>query len=214
MLIPTTAGAAMASNRIVRVRNNGEELRVLGIDPSLSSTGYAYRYASELYTGRIDTGKLRGPQRLVYVREQIAQVLDAAQPQLIVYEDYAFGAKQGAHQLGELGGVVKTMLWERGIDVLLVSPTCLKKTFTGRGNADRGQKEKPEMRAAIHNILGYDLAQNDEADAFALMSLGEVRYGNGRHSEGVKKQLRLEALEECQVVRGKGKVLQLIANKS
>lgn len=187
---------------------------VLGLDPSLNSTGFAYRVSiapdgeRKLYTGCIAPGTLRGPNRLAYVRNRLMQVLDAAQPALAVYEDYAMGARgNNAYHMGEMGGVLKTLLWERGIDVLLVSPSALKKILVGRGNADSGRngKHKPEMRAAILSKLGYALDQNDEADAFGLMVLGELRMGSEHAalSPGQVKALRLDALSEYTLIKGK-----------
>ena len=200
--------------RIARLSQHApdSEARVLGLDPSLSSTGFAYRYNGELYTGRIDPKKLVGPQRLRFIRDRIAEVLDVAQPAYIGYEDYAMGARgNNAFHLGELGGVLRLLIWERGIDVLLVSPTGLKKAVVGKGNADRGKKDKPEMRAAIHTKFGYDLSQNDEADAFALMALTEIRFGIGPLPVEIRKQLRLDTVADFKVVRGKGADLRLIA---
>ncbi len=201
--------------RIARIaqHNPDSTARVLGIDPSLSSTGYSYRHDGQLFTGRIDPKKLQGPYRLAYMRNRLAEILDFVQPQYVSYEGYAHAAAQGAHQLGELGGVLKTLIWERGIDVLLVSPTGLKKAITGRGNADQGPKNrhKPEMRAAITEKFGYTLEQNDEADAFGLMALGEIRFGVGPLPVGVRKQLNLGSIADFQVVKGKGADLKLIA---
>jgi Holliday junction resolvasome RuvABC endonuclease subunit len=39
--------------------------------------------------------------------------------------------------LGELSGILKWKLWERGINVEIVPPTTLKKWATGKGNADK-----------------------------------------------------------------------------
>jgi Holliday junction resolvasome RuvABC endonuclease subunit len=204
----------MTSKRIARLCQPSPDSphRICGIDPSLNSTGYAYRHSGELYTGRVDPGKLTGLPRLFYVRNQIEKVLDAALPTIVVYEDYAMGAKgNNAFHMGELGGLLKLMTWERGIDLMLVSPTGLKKAIVGKGTADRGQKGKPEMRAALHEKFGYLLEQNDEADAFGLMLLGEIRFGCGGLPVGIRKQLRIDTLAECPVIKGKQQGLKLIA---
>lgn len=203
------------TKRIARLCQHNPDSQdcVLGIDPSLGATGFSYRMNGHLYTGKLDPKTLKGPYRLVYLRNRMAEVLDVAQPKYVCYEDYAMDSKQGAHQLGELGGVLKTLIWERGIDVLLVSPTGLKKAIVGNGHADRGptKKHKPEMRAAIAEKFGYNLAQNDEADAFGLMVLGEIRFGVGPLPVGVRKQLRLDSLADFKIVKGKGADLRLVA---
>ncbi len=199
-------------NRLAQPKPDSDD-RVLGIDPSLSSLGYAYRHEGVLFTGRLDPKKLTGPNRLSFMRARLTELLDFVQPRYICYEDYAHGAAQGAHQLGELGGVLRLLIWERGIDVFYVSPTGLKKAVVGKGNADRGShmRHKPEMRAAILSKFGYDLDQNDEADAFALMVLGEIRFGVGPLPLSVRAQLRLESVADFKVVKGKGADLKLIA---
>lgn len=202
------------TRRIARIspHNPDSSHRVLGIDPSLSSTGFSYRFDGELYTGRIESKKLTGPARLKYIRDRMAEVLDVAQPSYIGYEDYAMSMRaHNAFHLGELGGVLRLLIWERGIDVLLVSPAGLKKAVVGKGNADKGKKDKPEMREAIASKFGYDLRQNDEADAFALMALAEIRFGVGPLPVGVRKQLRLDSVADFKIVRGKGADLRLIA---
>ncbi len=200
-------------NRLAQY-NPDSEHTVVGIDPSLSSCGYSYRLDGELRTGRFDPKALKGMHRLAFMQARMAELLDHAQPRYVCYEDYAMNAKgNNAFHLGELGGIFKLMIWERGIDVLLISPSGLKKAVAGNGNADRGKgkEHKPEMRAAILDKFGYDLDQNDEADAFALMALGEVRFGVGPMPVGIRKQLRLDTVADYRIVKGKGADLKLIA---
>lgn len=203
--------------RVARTKpGRKDEVRVLGIDPSLSSTGFAYEVDGQLYTGRIDPGKLRDGARLAYMRKALSEVLDHARPTIAAYEHYSFGSRgnsSNAYSTGELGGILKTLLWERGVDVMLVAPKSLKKTITGNGNADqgKGKEHKPEMRAALKEKFGYDIEQNDEADAFALMLVGKIRFIGGL-PEGIRKQLRLEALRECPIIKGR-QALKLIANE-
>ncbi len=210
--------------RIVRpVRR--ETINVLGVDPSLTSTGYAYRNSTgEVVTGTIDPGKLSGPWRLFYVRMQMAKIIGLAAPTIVVYEDYAMGKAKGASNtifhIGELGGVLKTLFWENGIDVMLVAPTALKKAITGRGDADSAKRVgkkmqpfKPEMRAALLNTFKLDLSQNDEADAAGLMLMGEMRFGFNTIAESLQKRLKLDTLEECSIIQGRGNGLKSIAKK-
>lgn len=197
-----------------RTRSTQPVRCILGIDPSLSSTGYAYRHDSQPYTGRIDSGKLKAAHRIVYVRNQLSRVLDVARPTTVVYEDYAMGARgNNMFHIGELGGVLKTLFWERGIDVMLVSPTALKKIIAGRGDADRGKagRLKPMMRKALLDKFGFDIDQNDEADALALMLTGELRYHMPTIDPLVRRSLRLEGLGDCSIVSGQ---LQSISKRA
>lgn len=55
----------------------------------------------------------------------------------IVIEDYAMGAKGRVFHLGENCGLLKHMLWKRGLPFTTVAPALLKKHATGKGNADK-----------------------------------------------------------------------------
>lgn len=174
------------------VSKSVEYRRVVGIDPSLTSTGFAYRLGEEIRTGRIDTGKLRGSHRLYYIRERAREVIEVAQPHTVVLEDYAYsrGPKSGkVFNIGEGGGVLKLLFWEMGVDVMIVSSTALKRAITGKGRLSKGAAGKREMSDAIRELLGYDIDQNDEADAFGLMAYGEA-YLNQRGPASLIQRVR------------------------
>lgn len=193
--------------------------RVLGIDPSLTSTGWAYREGEVILTGRIQSDDLRGPWRLHYAVSRLEEIVRKARPDLVVYEDYAYNrgkgnqAMRGTFDMAELGGVFKRMLWFGGFDVVMVPPTSLKLFITGKGGV-RGQtaKEKKAMvMSHLRTDFGVTVHQHDEADAAGLMLLGEYRAGSNLvHFQSLKSN-RLAAARECTVVGGK---LQTIAKPS
>jgi hypothetical protein len=66
-------------------------------------------------------------------------------------EDYAYRAPQGAHQLGEAGGMlVATMFDGNGISVRKHDPSTVKRFATGRGDAG------PDDVRLYANRLGHD----------------------------------------------------------
>ncbi len=206
-------------SRIVRAVKPVHKV-VMGIDASLTSTGYAYREGDYVITGTITT-KLYGPARLAYIEAAIMEQIALCTPDLIVYEDYAIsrGKAGKVFSIGELGGILKTLFWKRGIDVMIASPTALKKAITGRGDADKAKvtivdgekvktkdKTKPEMRAALANTFQLDLSQNDEADACGLMLMGEMRFGSNTVVKSLQNKLRLDTLKECSIIHGRTNV--------
>jgi len=197
-------------------RSKREPLRILGVDPSLTSTGYAYRdLEGKVKTGRIVPGDLQGPWRLSYIRKRMEAILLACEPKLIVYEGYAmgFGSKRNpgrVFDIGELGGVLKLLFWERGIDVVLVSPSTLKMTVAGKGTLSKGIKGKRELQAAIKRRFDLDVSQSDEADAAGLMIVGELLTGSPTIPQNVRQSLRLAGLAKCETTKGR---LQSIAKK-
>lgn len=177
--------------------------RVVGIDASLTSTGYSYTDANgEVHTGRFIPKKMFGMERLEYIRDAFQGLMSHSclyqkgYPTLIAYEGYAMGRNTGggrSFSMGELGGVLKLFAYSRGIDVLLVPPPSLKLFMTGKGNSD-----KEAVMRSVASVYGYNITQDDEADAFALMKMGEV-YATGRVRRGHIKR----ALDGCSLERGK-----------
>jgi len=206
-------------SRILR-RVARKQINILGVDPSLRSTGYAYRTADgQLVTGTIDPGELTGPFRLFYIRKQMQEIIAGTTFELVIYEDYAMGMHgnvRSQFEQAELGGILKTLFWENKINVMLVAPKALKKAITGRGDADSSKrvgkdKTKPEMRAALLQTFKIALSQNDEADACGLMLIGELQTGCSNVAPEEQRKLKLDSLSACVTIRGRGNKLQLIA---
>lgn len=140
-------------------------MRVAGLDLSLAATGVAD--GSGTLTLR---PKVTGPARLAKLRDEVLYLCQAAQ--VVAIEGYAFGRPNQATAIGELGGVVKTALYEAGIPYVLIPPGTLKKFATGRGNAT-----KPDMRMALYKRAGLDVADDNQVDAWWLRAAALDYYG-------------------------------------
>ena len=114
-------------------------------------------------------------------------------------EGYAFAQASQAHQLGELGGVLRTMLYELGIRVLEVGPGQLKKFASGKGNT-----KKEQMALAIYKRWDREFATNDEADAFVLVQIGRGVYlpGVSVYCDEGKSKLTVYQQEVIDALRG------------
>jgi len=143
-------------------------MNVVGIDPSLTSTGVAH--ADGQFTIKWP-GK--GVDRLddVYRRVISGAIWPDEAPDLVVIEGYAHGRGHQAHQMGELGGVIRLAMRHAGVTFLDVAPPSLKKYATGKGNAG---KELVLVEAVKR--LGYDGSSTDEADAMWLRQIGLALY--------------------------------------
>jgi crossover junction endodeoxyribonuclease RuvC len=170
---------------------------VLGIDPSLTSLGFAYYTKEGLpIVGTVKPKKVKGLARLLYLRTQVQAVLDVAKPQLIAYEGYAMGRFAGrAFDLGELGGVLKLFFFERKIPLLLVPPSSLKLFATGIGNAD-----KQRVMAVMSKHRGRAFSSDDEADAYALLQVG-IAFRDGRQRPRDPRHFKCTALRGCELVQ-------------
>lgn len=144
-------------------------MHVVGIDASLTSTGIAILQGDEINTAAIKTD-LKGPARLSYLRDCIQQIV--ANADLVVLENYAYSRPNQAHQIGELGGVLRVMLYESGVKWIEVAPAAVKKFATGKGNA-----VKEAVAVGVYRHWGKEFKTNDETDAAVLAYIGQAYLG-------------------------------------
>lgn len=171
-------------------------MSVIGIDPSLLRTGYAMEGGE---VGTISPPKgVRGPGRLMYIRDAILSLLDEGVT-FVAYEGYAMGRFAGrAFDLGELGGVLKVVFWERKLPFLIVPPSSLKLFATGKGNAD-----KSRVCEAMSRHRGGAFRYDDEADAYALLQMGLLHLDPRRGARDRRHYTRT-ALNGCVLVSAAG----------
>jgi crossover junction endodeoxyribonuclease RuvC len=154
-----------------RVATSGYEIMV-GIDQSL--TGTAVCCLDE--TGRIVSANYikpkHGPsepiERLIEIESRIMDALPC-HPTLMFMEGYAYGKTKQAHQMGELGGVLKVAFLRARIPCYQVAPNTLKKFITGSGAGD-----KTPMIAAIAKKYGHVFDKDDQYDAFGLSEMARM----------------------------------------
>ena len=142
----------------------------VALDLSLTCIGWA-RTVSLSGSGR-EVGTIKPKGTGVWrLQDALTRVLNVVRgSQLVLLEGYAYGREQKAHQLGELGGVVRLGLHQSGIEWIEVPPSCVKKLATGNGNA----KKNLVLVEAVRR-LGYEGSSHDEADALWLLE-GALHY--------------------------------------
>lgn len=160
----------------------------VGLDLSLTSTGAAFAWRKGpdvIWDIRVHKPpKLcRGADRLRWLRDIVMAdiavhmgVLVTDIPMnhqtLVVVEGYAAQAKYQAHQIGELGGVIRLALLEADVPFMAVAPTVLKKFVTGKGNAP-----KSVVLKYLLSYFGIDVDNDDAGDALGLALLGAYLVG-------------------------------------
>lgn len=170
-----------------------------GIDPSLSATAVVLIDESGvLKHSRVITTKLTGPARLQVIRDEAKRELydlysASSYTQCLVQvciEHYAMGAKFGRELAGELGGVLRVMMFENEIDYDEVPPLRLKQFATGKASA-----EKDHILLAVFKKWGIEFKTNDEADAFILAQMARVLWTVKSIGETGYDRLKLMAYE-------------------
>lgn len=146
-------------------------LNPVGLDLSLTSTGFSCGELIE--TISVST---KGPERLATIRDRIIELLNSIENPCVCVEGYSFASRNSqAHSIGELGGVIRVALWERGIPYVEIPPTTRAKFATGKGNA-----AKTEVMSAISartGIVWSGKGADDKCDAWILEQMGKTRLG-------------------------------------
>ena len=182
-------------------QENGQvPVKIVGVDASLNSTGIAATIHGELdnviATRSVNSNK-KGTDRLIEIREEVYKSVLGAD--LVLIESYAFARPNQAHQIGELGGVLRVMFREKDLKFLEVAPTQLKKFATGKHNAS-----KEEIAVAAYKKWGIECRTNDETDAAVLVYIGLACMGNTDKLTAYQKEV-IDALHGKSEVKKKRK---------
>jgi Holliday junction resolvasome RuvABC endonuclease subunit len=144
--------------------------RVLGLDTSLTSTGWALVDGCAQHT----TGLIKPPDppepmgnRLAYIRNRARQLVELAD---FVVIERPFVAKNGMAP-AMVFGVVLAELSDHLMPVVEVPPTSLKLYAAGRGANAPGQAKTAVFGSAVRR-LGYAGNDHNESDALWLAHLG------------------------------------------
>jgi crossover junction endodeoxyribonuclease RuvC len=150
---------------------------LIALDLSLRAPGW-FRYCQEGENASTQTGVFsptgRGMDRIDSIAGLVKSLIPATATDVtVLIEGYAFGASSShVREIAELGGVIRYMLWYRHIRVIEVAPSALKKFVTGKGNA-----EKNVILREVFRRWGFEAADDNEADAFALGKIGMCLLG-------------------------------------
>jgi len=146
-------------------------MRVLGIDPSVRSTGYGViEYSGSTYTV-LDCGAIKPPQRLLFhdkinlIRKRLEEIIQAFQPDEVAIENPFYARNiRTAITLGQVRGAVLVAVADGGCPLHEYSPLEIKKAVTGYGQADKEQVKT--MIQILLPVPGGDLGL-DASDALA-----------------------------------------------
>lgn len=148
-------------------------MRILGLDTSTTSTGYAVLDNEKL----ISYGTIKSPtkadllDRVIYIEENIKQIIKAKEITFIVIEDLA--VTRSASTTKALAGLLYHLLIEfRKKELLVVQarPSEWRKKCKIKGKCRKELKENAIKY--IKNKYGVD-ANDDEADSICIAEYGK-----------------------------------------
>lgn len=163
-----------------------------GFDLSLTASGVVILNTDGEIKERhvISFPKLRAEERLNAIQQEIRSVISMYKLKLVCIEGYATGAVGKTYHIGELGGVIRLLLYRLKIPYKDPKPTQVKKFATGKGGGEGGSKDQVTMHCFKN--WNFEAKDNNEADAFVLAQICRGLCGHGKwnaHQKEVIEQI-------------------------
>jgi crossover junction endodeoxyribonuclease RuvC len=144
---------------------------IIGIDPSLRSTGYGVILVEGRDTRALAYGVMKNPDKivpsrcLVAIHQQITDLLQQYKPDAAAVEGIIYLQNyKTAITLGSARGAALLALAEAGLPIYEYAPRRVKAAATGRGAA-----QKAQVGFMMRALLGLtENPPHDAADALAL----------------------------------------------
>jgi crossover junction endodeoxyribonuclease RuvC len=152
-------------------------MKIIGIDPGYGRVGFGliekttnYEYISSGIISTKQTENLY--DRLNEIEQDLDHILTIHKPEFAVVEKLFFSKNTTtAMQVSEARGVICNLLNKKGIQIQEVSPSQIKSTLTGNGNATKPQVEKMvKIHLKSPNLEAIDDAMDALAAAICFRS--------------------------------------------
>lgn len=155
-------------------------MRILGIDPSLSSTGWAIVEDGKVVDyGTIKTKVKDGAleERIVYIADKIWHICSRRVYEHIAIEDVFVNRRNvnTSIKLAKLQGAIIKGIPCDGTRIKVYAPAFVKQAVTANGNASKEQVMK-----MVKIMTGYKGKSDDESDAIAVALTCEREIQNER----------------------------------
>jgi crossover junction endodeoxyribonuclease RuvC len=146
-------------------------MRVLGLDPGLTCAGYGLVERRNGRVMAVEYGAIRTPPgpvpgRLALLYDELCALIDLHRPDAVAVERVLFNSNvRTAMSVGQAAGIALLAATRAGCDVAEYTPTQVKQTVAGYGQADKRQ-----MQRVIARLLSLESLPTpaDAADALGL----------------------------------------------
>ena len=146
-------------------------MRILAIDPSLRSTGFAVLEENGNDRRALIYGTIKNPRDLlpsgclVAIHEGVCQLIGDHQPECAIFEAVIYvQSYRTAITLGSARGAALLAAAGRGLPIYEYAPRRVKQSVVGRGAAAKGQ-----VGFMVRALLGLtETPPEDAADALAI----------------------------------------------
>jgi len=155
----------------VKANENGVGQIILGIDPSLRSTGYGIITVARPHPRAVAFGTIASPPKrersrcLLHIADSLRKVLKEFGPDVCVVESLFYAQNlQTALIMGEARGASLVAVAEAGLEIYEIAPRKVKQAIVGYGAAQKLAVAKMVQRMLVLK----DTPAPDAADALAL----------------------------------------------
>lgn len=178
-----------------------------------SSANKSKNNGSRLKLLKTKDRQLLSIHRLSWIADFLSLQAISRRPDYIGLEDYAIRSEQGAHYLGEVGGLARLLCWNSGIRLRLHDPISIKMFTTHDGTAQKDSIERTVKERWGADFSDYNpplskprkgntkppkqnrTTSEDLADAFAIAKMVHVevlmRSGNILMNELHQKEIQV-----------------------
>ncbi len=146
-------------------------MKILGVDPSLRSTGFGLLEVNGSRLSPICQGNISNPSRLlpsrclVRIADSLRTIIEQHQPEVMAVEGLVYVQNTRiSMSLGQVRGVAIAIAAQHGLEIYEYAPRRVKQAVTGLGGAG-----KSKVSQMIKTVLGLaEMPQEDAADALAI----------------------------------------------
>ncbi|MCH8813743.1 MAG: crossover junction endodeoxyribonuclease RuvC [Chloroflexi bacterium] len=155
-------------------------LKVLGIDPGLTATGYGLILVEGNKHRALDFGAIKPKKgiehadRLHTIHSALVDVIAREKPDEIAVEDFIVGHVRAAVAVGEARAMALLAASQAGLPVSMYKPAEVKQFVTSFG---RGSKEQVQMMVQALLELDEPPQSHDAADALAVALCHSLKRG-------------------------------------
>lgn len=140
----------------------------MGIDLALGHSGVIVIDANKKVMHQaIIRPKETNIRRLYVIKDAVLNIINRFKPNIVVLEGYAFNKPFRAHQMGEIGGIIRLLTYLHNIPLLVIPPKRVKIFACGTGRAT-----KEEIIKGVYYNWGLEFTDSDLADAYVLALMG------------------------------------------
>lgn len=191
---------------------NGKLTNFWYITSQAGSAARSKEHGYRLVLPKTKDRQIRSVARLAFIREFIVRNVIKKRPDYVGIEDYAIRAEQGAHYMGEVGGLARLICWAAEIPFRLHDPISVKMFATHDGTCQKDLVEESVEERWGENFSDYNqpkpkptkknptpkqnrTTSEDLSDAFAIAQLVwtevQLRSGNVMMNELHKKEIQV-----------------------